>query len=110
VRTPLVLALSLAAAACVTPPLSPGLDVSKQDAGSCTSVCDRLGMRLGAVVVVVNSVGCVCEPQGAAGAAPTARGGAAASAAAVIVATRNASASSTAVAPPTPAASRVPPR
>ncbi|WP_123784085.1 hypothetical protein [Corallococcus macrosporus] len=39
------------------------LTVPKERAAECWSICSDLDMRLGAVVVIMNSAGCVCEPR-----------------------------------------------
>ncbi|AKQ67904.1 hypothetical protein A176_004816 [Myxococcus hansupus] len=39
------------------------LTVPKERAAECRSICSDLDMRLGAVVVIMNSAGCVCEPR-----------------------------------------------
>ncbi|GHG92475.1 hypothetical protein [Comamonas sp. JC664] len=39
------------------------VDVPKERASQCRSICSDLDMRLGAVVVIMNSAGCVCEPR-----------------------------------------------
>jgi hypothetical protein len=61
-----VLAAGLAACALDRPrptiePANVG-DVPRERAGECAQVCAKLGMRLSAVVVMMNSAGCVCEP------------------------------------------------
>jgi hypothetical protein len=50
----------------------------------CYSTCQQLGLEMSAVVVISNSVGCVCQPA-AGSAAPVASGGIAAAAGAMIV-------------------------
>ena len=52
---------------------------------ACYDVCGHLGFQLGAVVVIRNSVGCVCQPP-ATGATASTGGGTAAAAGAIIVA------------------------
>jgi hypothetical protein len=37
----------------------------RERASECLAHCDTLGMRLTAVVVIMDSAGCVCEPQAA---------------------------------------------
>ena len=52
------------------------LEVPKERATECQSHCGKLDMELGAVVIISNSVGCVCTPRGSAASAT--EGGAAA--------------------------------
>jgi hypothetical protein len=52
--------------------------VSHERANECQRICYDLGMRLSAMVVMMNSAGCVCEPPQQRAAAPT--GGASAAA------------------------------
>lgn len=44
----------------------------RERASECATHCDTLGMRLSAVVIIMDSAGCVCEPRGAASPAPAA--------------------------------------
>jgi hypothetical protein len=72
----------LALLGCVTaPPVTPAWSLPTDTADVCTSHCKSLGMDLGAVVIVRNSTGCVCQPRGT---APRASGGAAAATAGVV--------------------------
>ena len=81
-RSAVVLLLLLAACA-TRPPVSPMLRLPPDTAQECANVCQSIGLRLSAVVVVASSAGCVCEAQPSANAF---QGGAsAASAGAVIV-------------------------
>ncbi|WP_426750374.1 hypothetical protein [Myxococcus sp. Y35] len=41
------------------------LTVPKERAAECRTICTDLDMKLGAVVVIMNSAGCVCEPHDA---------------------------------------------
>lgn len=61
-----VLALLVPVLGCVTakPTI---MSLPRERAQDCVEACDLLGMRMSAVVVVMNSVGCVCEPQGTTG-------------------------------------------
>ena len=83
-RAFLIFLLALASTACVTgrPTV---FDVPAERATECRSVCDQLGMKLGAMVVIMNTSGCVCEPKEADGHAQLAPGAAAAAAGATIV-------------------------
>jgi hypothetical protein len=38
------------------------VDLPPERAEECKRNCEKLGMRLGAVVLMMNSAGCVCEP------------------------------------------------
>jgi hypothetical protein len=53
--------LSLGLAACVTAPPT-RFDVPKERVSECAHICTGLDMQLGAVVVIANAAGCVCEP------------------------------------------------
>jgi len=44
--------------------------------GECVETCQILGMRMGAVVVMMNHAGCVCEPMSTPGQPVAAEGGA----------------------------------
>jgi hypothetical protein len=70
-------------AACVTAPPT-RFDVPKERASECAHICTNLDMQLGAVVVIANAAGCVCEPVHREGGATTRRGGATAGAAMAI--------------------------
>jgi hypothetical protein len=66
---------ALAAVGCgTTPAVGTFVQLRPETATECTANCERLGMRLGAVVLIRNSAGCVCEPRQASpeirGAAP----------------------------------------
>lgn len=52
----------------------------------CEKLCNDVGMKLGAFVVMMNSAGCVCEPTTAEGASTSSSGGATAAGAATIAA------------------------
>lgn len=67
--------VALLAAACATvPAVSPGVQVAPDSRPACAANCEKMGLRLAAVVLVRNSVGCVCAvPEAApAGGAPSA--------------------------------------
>lgn len=56
----------LALAGCVTAPaVDPNYKLRPQTRSECAAHCEQLGMQLGAVVLIRNSAGCVCEPRGA---------------------------------------------
>lgn len=59
----LPLLLSLAACATTAPPLDPSKALPPDTAAVCASHCSSLGMELGAVVIVRDSTGCVCQPR-----------------------------------------------
>jgi len=63
---PLCLLATLAAlvSACVAGVGSPMASVPFDTAGRCAGYCSKMGMNLGAVVVMANNVGCVCTPMG----------------------------------------------
>ncbi len=60
----LTLLASLAAlvSACMAGVGSPMASVPFDAAGKCAGYCGKMGMNLGAVVVMANNVGCVCTP------------------------------------------------
>jgi hypothetical protein len=66
---PLCLLATLAAlvSACVAGVGSPMASVPFDTAGRCAGYCSKMGMNLGAVVVMANNVGCVCTPMGRGG-------------------------------------------
>jgi hypothetical protein len=68
----------LLAAGCATtvPPVRSGAKLPPDSAAECGNLCASIGLSLSAVVVVQNSVGCVCQPKNGGNAA--AAGGAAA--------------------------------
>ena len=64
-------ALAAAALGCVTlPAVDPGVHVRPETRPECVSACNQLGMDLGAVVLIRNAAGCVCQER--AGQAPMA--------------------------------------
>ena len=71
---------SLVAAAwagCAARPVSGMTTIPRDTPASCSSICENLGLKLGAVVVIANEVGCVCQKPAAdasAGAAAVAAG------------------------------------
>ena len=92
-RVPLALGLLvvLALGGCVTsPPVSSSIHLDPAARPQCEQHCSQLGMRMSAVVIYSNRVGCVCEPQvpASAPASPTSeatRAGAAVAAAGEVV-------------------------
>src|SRR4051812_49250045 len=58
----------------------------KERVTECEQVCDGVGMKLGALVVMMNSAGCVCEPKTAQGTSSINGGAGAASGGATIAA------------------------
>ena len=99
-----VAVLALSMSACVTAPaLYP---VPREYASQCVGICNELGMQMGAMVVIRNSAGCVCEPRHGGGQSQTPsqpqsevtgkRGGAVAAGAAAIAADDQAAASAAA--------------
>jgi hypothetical protein len=89
-----LLALCLTAAGCVVGRASGSLyDIPRERATECQDICTKLDMQIAAVVVIMNTTGCVCEPRRGSAAPGTAltppgtvgsNGGAAAAAAQVI--------------------------
>jgi hypothetical protein len=78
----LVLLALLVTTGCVTSSAVPlGSRLDKNSANECRAHCDALEMSLDAVVVILNSTGCVCTPRdrpAAAAGGPSAAAGAAA--------------------------------
>lgn len=60
--TTLAVLITLAGCATLQPAVAPGVKPRPETAGECVGRCGELGMRLGAVVLIRNSAGCVCEP------------------------------------------------
>ena len=48
------------------------LPLPRELAGECSSNCEKLDMRMSAVVIIINSAGCVCEPKTTTASPPTA--------------------------------------
>ena len=82
-NAPILLLLLLLAACATRPPVGSLVRLPRDTAQECTNVCESIGLRLTAVVVVASSAGCVCEAQPGPGATPG--GASAASAGAIIV-------------------------
>lgn len=73
---PPVLLVFAAGCATTAPAVSSYVKVRPDTRAECAARCQEIGMRLGAVVLILNSEGCVCEPEsstsGARGAAAVA--------------------------------------
>ncbi len=66
-------AFALAAAGCATAPaVGSNVRLRPETRPECAAHCETLGMRLGAIVLIRSSAGCVCQPH----AAPPAAGAA----------------------------------
>ncbi len=57
------LVLLLAAGCATAPAVSGAFRLDRESGQKCRAHCESLDMRLGAVVIVMNSTGCVCEPK-----------------------------------------------
>ena len=55
----LLVGMAVCAAGCFGRPTT--ISVPRDIARQCAGHCSRLGMRMGAVVIIMNSAGCVCE-------------------------------------------------
>lgn len=55
--------LILAGCATTNPAVDPHFKLRPETRPECTARCSEMGMRLGAVVLIQNSAGCVCEPE-----------------------------------------------
>lgn len=100
-RTPwIVLALCLAGSGCVVGRASGSLyEIPRERATECQDICTKLDLQMSAVVVILNTTGCVCEPKGArAATAPAAPAAAGVSGAAPATAAPRASSGAAAVA------------
>ena len=53
----------LAGSAACTAPVGSKLDVPADAAATCAGHCEEIGMRLSAVAIMADNVGCVCEPR-----------------------------------------------
>ncbi|RKG60876.1 hypothetical protein D7X30_08185 [Corallococcus sp. AB011P] len=84
-RLPLLLALSLVfpLAACSTARAT-SFSLPMERATECRQLCEQIDMRMSAVVIIMNSAGCVCEPKPAEGTNAALTGAAAASGGAII--------------------------
>ena len=74
----LLAALLAVVSGCVAGVGSPMASVPFDTAGRCSEYCSKIGMGLGAVVVMANNIGCVCTPLGRPGSAAIEGGPAAA--------------------------------
>ena len=65
-RTPwILLALCLAGSGCVVGRATGSLyEVPRERATECQDICTKLDLQMSAVVVILNTTGCVCEPKG----------------------------------------------
>ena len=81
---PAIVALVAFFAACQQPPAKAPTysPVTREHAGYCVQTCRNLGMQMTAMVVIMSSTGCVCQPASASSA--TTSGAAAASSGAAI--------------------------
>lgn len=80
--TPIAALLLLAGCVMTSPAVAPGVKLRPETRLQCAGWCGEMGMRLGAVVLIQSSAGCVCEPaDGGRGAAE----GSAAAASALVV-------------------------
>lgn len=43
---------------------SPLAEIPRERATECQDICTKLGLRMSAVVIIMNNAGCVCEPGG----------------------------------------------
>ena len=57
--------LALLAAGCAAHPVSGLTTIPRDTPKDCESVCTNMGLKLGAVVVISDQIGCVCEKPGA---------------------------------------------
>jgi hypothetical protein len=60
----LVAVLGLVSGCVTAPAVGEGIQLDPQTPSKCQAHCDSLGMDLGAVVIIANSTGCVCQPRG----------------------------------------------
>lgn len=57
-----LLLLGIAGCATTNPAVTPGVKLRSDTRPQCEAMCEQMDMRLGAVVVIRDSAGCVCEP------------------------------------------------
>ncbi len=62
-RPTLLASLALLAGCVTMPAVDPAVRVRPETGPECVSYCGQLGMRLGAVVLIRNAAGCVCQPR-----------------------------------------------
>lgn len=104
-RFPLFLMMSLVVplAGCATAKATT-LALPMERATECRQLCEQIDMKLSAVVIIMNSAGCVCEPKPAEGTNAAVTGAAAASGGAIIQALAEAARQSNNTAPNHPGA------
>ena len=68
-----LLLLLAAASGCATAEATTR-EIPPERATECAAACRKLGMRLSAMVVIMNSCGCVCEPRSPVSVAPAVEG------------------------------------
>ncbi|CAM4494962.1 hypothetical protein [Corallococcus exiguus] len=83
-RLPLLLSLVLPLAACSTARAT-SFALPMERATECRQLCEQIDMKLSAVVIIMNSAGCVCEPKPAEGTTNAALTGAAAASGGAII-------------------------
>ena len=77
--------LLLATSGCaLVQPVSPSIPVTRETTAQCVTHCEELGLELGAVVLVHDSAGCVCQPVRPTSSSTTTGGAALAAAAAIL--------------------------
>ncbi len=59
-RRILAVASLIVSACATTPAVSPGVQLAPDTRPACAANCEKMGLRLAAVVLVRNSAGCVC--------------------------------------------------
>lgn len=57
-----VLVVALLSVGCVAPVGASDTKIPKDGASQCASQCAEMGLRLSAVAIMANNVGCVCQP------------------------------------------------
>ncbi|MBF5045180.1 MULTISPECIES: hypothetical protein [Myxococcaceae] len=67
-RAPLALGLLFLGGCVTSPPVSSSMHLDTSVRAQCEQHCSQLGLRMTAVVIYANRLGCVCEPQAPAGA------------------------------------------
>jgi len=59
-RTIVLVSLLLSACATIAPAVTPGYELDPATRPACAENCEKMGLKLAAVVLVRNSAGCVC--------------------------------------------------
>lgn len=59
---PILIIVAFSVACSVTRPMGSFTSVSVKERDECISICKQMDLRFGAVVIIRNSAGCVCEP------------------------------------------------